>query len=62
MKEIMNFKETMYYLKTAKSTLYRLLQEGKVPAEKKNKRWRISRKRLNRWMDEHENMNKEGRL
>ena len=34
MKELMNFEDTRKYLKTSKSTLYRLVQGRRIPAVK----------------------------
>ena len=38
------------YLQVAKSTLYKLAQEGKVPGQKVGKHWRFSREAVDAWL------------
>ena len=40
------------YLKVSKSTLYKLVQEGKVPGHKVGKHWRFRRATIDQWLDE----------
>lgn len=44
--EIMNIKEVSHYLKIPISTVYKLAQDGKVPAVKLGKHWRFMKKDL----------------
>lgn len=44
MDEILNIKELSDYLKIPSSTIYKLIQEGKLPAIKLGKHWRIQKK------------------
>ncbi len=44
--EVLNIKEVSIYLKIPVSTLYKLIQEGKVPAIKLGKHWRFMKKDL----------------
>lgn len=44
--EILNIKEVSEYLKIPVSTLYKLIQDGKVPAVKLGKHWRFMKKDL----------------
>ncbi len=44
--EILNIKEVSEYLRIPVSTLYKLIQEGKVPAVKIGKHWRFMKKDL----------------
>ncbi len=44
--EILNIKEVSVYLRIPVSTLYKLIQEGKVPAVKIGKHWRFMKKDL----------------
>jgi len=44
--EILNIKEVSSYLKIPVSTVYKLVQEGKVPAVKFGKHWRFLKKDL----------------
>jgi excisionase family DNA binding protein len=48
--QIMSFKEAMSFLKIPRSTLYKLVQEGKVPAIKVGRHWRFSKATLERWI------------
>ncbi|WP_428386431.1 helix-turn-helix domain-containing protein [Mucisphaera sp.] len=40
------------YLQVAKSTLYKLAQEGKVPGQKVGKHWRFSKVAIDGWLRE----------
>lgn len=42
--EIFNIKEVSDYLKIPVSTIYKLIQDGKVPAIKLGKHWRFMKK------------------
>ncbi len=44
--EILNVKEVSRYLKIPVSTVYKLVQDGKVPAVKFGKHWRFQKKDL----------------
>ncbi len=44
--EILNIKEVSDYLKIPVSTVYKLVQEGKVPAVKFGKHWRFLKRDL----------------
>jgi excisionase family DNA binding protein len=44
--EILNIKEVSAYLKIPISTVYKLVQNGKVPAIKVGKHWRFMKKDL----------------
>ena len=48
--EIMSFKEAMSYLKIPRSTLYKLVQEKRVPAIKIGRHWRFSKSTLDKWI------------
>ena len=55
---LIDFNETKQYLKVSRSTLYRLLQSGRIPASKVGGQWRFRRERLDKWLEDQENMNK----
>jgi len=55
----MTIEELAIYLKIAKSTLYKLAQEGKVPGQKVGKHWRFRKDTINRWLDEQGKTRKE---
>jgi len=48
--KVMTIDELAAYLQVAKSTLYKLAQEGKVPGQKVGKHWRFSREAIDEWI------------
>ncbi|MGQ0794363.1 MAG: response regulator [Deltaproteobacteria bacterium] len=50
MEELMTLEEAAEYLKIAKPTLYRLLEEGKIPAFKVGNQWRFTKELINQWL------------
>lgn len=56
MDRLMDFKETMGYLKTSRATLYRWATEKKIPAIKMGKVWRFKKGHIDDWLDERENI------
>jgi excisionase family DNA binding protein len=46
----MTLEETAVYLKVSKETLYRLVQQGKLPGSKLGCQWRFHRERLDEWL------------
>jgi excisionase family DNA binding protein len=56
--ELMNFKETMKYLRTSRATLYRWATEGKIPAIKMGGLWRFKRDHIDKWLDSQERFKK----
>ena len=49
--QILTIEELAIYLKVSKSTLYKLVQEGKVPGQKVGRHWRFRREVIDRWLD-----------
>lgn len=49
--EVLTIDELATYLKVSKSTLYKLVQEGKVPGQKVGKHWRFRRDLIDRWLE-----------
>jgi excisionase family DNA binding protein len=49
--EILNIREVSEYLKIPASTVYKLVQEGKVPAAKIGKHWRFKKIDLDHLFD-----------
>lgn len=49
--EIMIVEELVKYLKTGVATIYKLAQEGKIPATKVGNQWRFSKEKIDEWMD-----------
>lgn len=48
--EILTLEEVAAYLKAGKRTVYRLVQEGKIPAFKLGGSWRFRRAELDNWI------------
>jgi excisionase family DNA binding protein len=46
----MTMDELSAYLKIAKSTLYKLAQEGKLPGQKVGRHWRFHRSVIDQWL------------
>ncbi len=49
--QVLTIDELAAYLKVSKSTLYKLVQEGKVPGQKVGRHWRFRRETIDRWLD-----------
>ena len=48
--EVLTVDELAAYLKVPKSTLYKLVQEGKVPGQKVGKHWRFLQSSIDDWL------------
>ncbi len=48
--DILTIREVAEYLKVTERTLYRLVQEGQLPAFKVGNSWRFRRDDLERWI------------
>jgi len=55
--EIMTIEECAKYLKTSFSTLYKLAQEGEIPAFKLSGQWRFKKDLIDEWI-RHESIKK----
>ena len=51
MPDVMTFEEVMVYLRIPRSSLYKLAQEGKIPAQKVGRHWRFRREAIDRWLE-----------
>ena len=58
--DVMTVEQLAAYLQIAKSTLYKLAQEGKVPGQKVGKHWRFRKDTIDRWLDEQEQQARAG--
>ena len=47
----MTIDELSAYLKIAKSTLYKLAQEDKIPCQKVGRHWRFRKAVIDEWLD-----------
>ncbi|MCF5911150.1 helix-turn-helix domain-containing protein [Aeromonas veronii] len=60
--EILTLEEVAAYLKAGKRTVYRLAQEGRIPAFKLGGSWRFRRAELDNWIAASiENPHKQGK-
>ncbi len=50
--EIMGVKEVAEYLKIKEQTVYKLLQQGKLPALKIGGQWKVKKSHLDKMFDE----------
>lgn len=59
-KQVMTVKEIAEYLSVHPMTIYKYVQDGKIPAFKIGASWRIRRDSIKKWMDENEHKNQGG--
>jgi excisionase family DNA binding protein len=50
---VMTIDELSVYLKIAKSTLYKLAQENRLPGQKVGRHWRFRKETIDHWLDEN---------
>lgn len=50
--DILTIDELSTYLKISKSTLYKLVREGKIPSQKVGRHWRFRKVAIDRWLDD----------
>ncbi len=50
--DILTIKELAVYLKIPKSTLYKLVREGKIPSQKIGRHWRFQKAAIDNWLSE----------
>ncbi|GIW90637.1 MAG: DNA-binding protein [Pirellulaceae bacterium] len=49
---VLTIEELSAYLKIPKSTLYKLVREGKVPCQKIGRHWRFRKEAIDRWLED----------
>ena len=49
---VLTIGELSEYLKIPKSTLYKLVQDGKIPGQKIGRHWQFLKSRIDRWLEE----------
>jgi len=47
--DVLTIDELAAYLKISKSTLYKLVREGKIPSQKIGKHWRFIKGAIDQW-------------
>jgi len=50
--EFMTIEEVSEYLRVPLSSLYKLAQQGKIPASKVGRHWRFRREFIDRWIND----------
>lgn len=50
--DVLTIDELAAYLKISKSTLYKLVREGKVPSQKIGRHWRFRKGAIDHWLGE----------
>jgi excisionase family DNA binding protein len=50
--DVLTIEELSVYLKIPKSTLYKLVREGRVPSQKVGRHWRFRKVAIDRWLDD----------
>jgi excisionase family DNA binding protein len=58
--QVLTLEELALYLKIPKSTLYKLVQEGRVPGQKLGKQWRFGKLAIDRWLDSEQKRDGKG--
>ena len=49
-KDVLNITEMASYLDIPKSTIYKLVRERKIPAQKVGRHWRFHKETINSWL------------
>ena len=49
--QVMTLEELSLYLKISKSTVYKLVQDGRIPGQKLGKQWRFGKKAIDEWLN-----------
>jgi excisionase family DNA binding protein len=50
--DVLTIEELSVYLKIPRSTLYKLVREGRIPSQKVGRHWRFRKAGIDRWLDE----------
>ena len=53
--QVMTLEELALYLKLPKSTLYKLVQDGRIPGQKLGKQWRFGKQAIDQWLNNEQN-------
>jgi len=53
--QVMTLEELSLYLKIPKSTLYKIVQEGRIPGQKLGKQWRFGKQAIDLWLQQQPN-------
>jgi excisionase family DNA binding protein len=58
--DIMTVEEAASYLRVPKSTLYKLVREGRIPSHKVGRHWRFRKAVIDRWLEEMPDSHSQG--
>lgn len=50
--DVLTIEELATYLKVSKSSLYKIVREGKIPAQKVGRHWRFRKGAIDLWLEE----------
>ena len=50
--DVLTIEELAAYLKIPKSTLYKVVREGKIPSQKVGRHWRFRKGAIDHWLEE----------
>ena len=50
--DVLTIEELSSYLRIPKSTLYKLVREGKIPSQKVGRHWRFRKGAIDLWLEE----------
>ena len=50
--DVLTIDELSAYLKISKSTLYKIVREGKIPSQKIGRHWRFRKGAIDHWLEE----------
>jgi excisionase family DNA binding protein len=53
MEELLTLKELSKYLKVSRPTLYKMVENGKIPALKIANQWRFKKADIAEWVEKH---------
>lgn len=56
--DVLTIEDLSVYLKISKSTLYKLVREGKIPCQKIGRHWRFHKEAIERWLRNDPETNK----
>lgn len=49
--DVLTIEELSTYLKISKSSLYKIVREGKIPAQKVGRHWRFRKRAIDLWLE-----------
>jgi excisionase family DNA binding protein len=58
-REVMNIRQASQYLGVSPDTLYKYVNEQRIPAFKLGNRWRFKKSRLDQWMEDKSSQTEE---